>query len=74
MANQKPNEVLQWHSILWGKSHGYRYYNLEGIDQEAAHAKLNNEPIPVEYNYTVSHLLGNEYEIYKKLHNDLRKK
>ena len=29
---------------------------------------------PFEYNYTVSHLLGNEYEIYKKLHNDLPKK
>ena len=45
-ADRKPNEALQWYSILWSKRHSYRYYNLEGIDQEAAQAILNNKPVP----------------------------
>jgi peptidoglycan pentaglycine glycine transferase (the first glycine) len=34
-ANRKPNEALQWHAIRWGRQHGYRYYNLEGIELRA---------------------------------------
>jgi len=42
----RPNELLQWTVINWAKANGYRYYDFEGIDLEAAHAVLKGEDIP----------------------------
>lgn len=45
-AEHRPNEVLQWAAIMWAKQHGYRYYDFEGITQQAAQAVLRGEPLP----------------------------
>lgn len=42
----RPNELLQWTAITWAKSHGYRYYDFEGIDPQAAREILNGNPLP----------------------------
>ncbi len=31
-----PNDVLEWHLIEWAKAHGFRYYDMEGVDRETA--------------------------------------
>jgi lipid II:glycine glycyltransferase (peptidoglycan interpeptide bridge formation enzyme) len=45
-GGRHPNYVLQWAAIMWAKSHGYHYYDLEGIELEAALAIMDDEPIP----------------------------
>ena len=42
----KPNEALLWHSICWSKAQGYRFFDLEGIESDAAESVLNGKPIP----------------------------
>jgi lipid II:glycine glycyltransferase (peptidoglycan interpeptide bridge formation enzyme) len=42
----RPNELLYWTALQWAKSQGYRYYDLEGIDQRAARAIVHGEPCP----------------------------
>lgn len=49
-----PNEVLHWDVIEWGKDHGFRFYDLEGIDMTAAHAILNGEPLPPDLEHSVT--------------------
>ena len=41
----RPNEVMHWKAIQWAKSVGYRYYNFEGIDLDAAHLYLAGKPL-----------------------------
>lgn len=41
-----PNEALHWAAIQWAKSHGYRYYDFEGIDPAAAELVLQGAPLP----------------------------
>jgi lipid II:glycine glycyltransferase (peptidoglycan interpeptide bridge formation enzyme) len=41
-----PNQVLEWTTIQWAKSHGYRFYDLEGIDVEAAKTLLRGSTLP----------------------------
>jgi lipid II:glycine glycyltransferase (peptidoglycan interpeptide bridge formation enzyme) len=47
-ANAHPNEALEWAGIQWAKAAGYRYYDLEGINQPDAEYSLRGEPIPNE--------------------------
>lgn len=42
----RPNEVMHWSAIEWAKSHGFRYYDFEGIDPDAAKKVIQGEPIP----------------------------
>jgi lipid II:glycine glycyltransferase (peptidoglycan interpeptide bridge formation enzyme) len=42
-GNLRPNEVLQWNAITWAKSHGYRYFDFEGIDTDTAKALLSKK-------------------------------
>jgi len=42
----RPNEALAWGAILWAKENGYRYFDFEGIDQDAAQYLLNGESLP----------------------------
>ncbi len=35
-----PNEVLEWHVIEWAKAHGFRAYDLEGMDRHTAEQML----------------------------------
>jgi len=45
-SNLQPNEALEWNTILWAKTHGFRYYDLCGIEIEAAIARLKGELLP----------------------------
>lgn len=44
-----PNEALDWFALQWSKDHGYRYYDLEGIERPAAQALIDGEDLPPEY-------------------------
>jgi Uncharacterized protein involved in methicillin resistance len=53
-GNLRPNEVLQWGVIEWAKAHGFRHYDFEGIDVQAARAVLNGQPVPDDLKDTVT--------------------
>jgi lipid II:glycine glycyltransferase (peptidoglycan interpeptide bridge formation enzyme) len=40
-----PNQVLEWTTIQWAKARGYRFYDLEGINVEAAKTLLRDETL-----------------------------
>ena len=42
----RPNEVMHWSVIEWAKSQGFRYYDFEGIDPDAAKKVILGEAIP----------------------------
>jgi len=48
-ARLRPNEALDWATIQWGQAHGYRYYDLEGIEPDAAQAVLRGQGLPEAY-------------------------
>ncbi len=56
-GEHKPNEVLEWTAITWAKAHGYRYYDFEGIDPEAAGAILQREPLPDSLNQVADRMV-----------------
>jgi peptidoglycan pentaglycine glycine transferase (the first glycine) len=41
-----PNELMHWHAMQWARERGYRYYDLEGIDESVARAVLAGEELP----------------------------
>lgn len=41
----KPNELLEWETMMWAKAHGYRYYDFEGIDPQVAKVILQGQPL-----------------------------
>jgi lipid II:glycine glycyltransferase (peptidoglycan interpeptide bridge formation enzyme) len=45
-SEYRPNQSLFWGAIQWSKSHGYRWFDLEGIDLKTAEAILNRQPLP----------------------------
>jgi lipid II:glycine glycyltransferase (peptidoglycan interpeptide bridge formation enzyme) len=45
-ADCRPNDAVFWGSIQWAKAHGYRYFDLEGLDLAAARAVLNGGSLP----------------------------
>jgi lipid II:glycine glycyltransferase (peptidoglycan interpeptide bridge formation enzyme) len=58
-GRDRPNEALQWATIRWAHAHGFRRYDLEGLELEAAHAVLRGEPLPTSTNQSVtSYKLG----------------
>jgi len=44
-ANCRPNEAVYWAAIKWAKNKGYRYCDLEGIDDQAAQKILKGEAL-----------------------------
>jgi lipid II:glycine glycyltransferase (peptidoglycan interpeptide bridge formation enzyme) len=54
-AKLRPNEGLIWGVMQWAKAQGYRYYDLEGIEREAAERILRDEDLPKSMKATVSH-------------------
>jgi lipid II:glycine glycyltransferase (peptidoglycan interpeptide bridge formation enzyme) len=53
-GDRRPNEALHWTAIQWAKSQGYRYYDFEGINPEAARAIASGEPLPDFLTQTVT--------------------
>jgi lipid II:glycine glycyltransferase (peptidoglycan interpeptide bridge formation enzyme) len=41
----RPNEALMWGVMRWAKSHGYRHYDLEGIDRHTAEGLLRGDDL-----------------------------
>lgn len=45
-GNLRPNEAMHWSAIQWAKKHGYRSYDFEGIDSDAARSIVQGERVP----------------------------
>jgi peptidoglycan pentaglycine glycine transferase (the first glycine) len=45
---KRPNDAVFWASILWAKSHGYHYFDLEGINRTSASNILQGIPLDEE--------------------------
>jgi lipid II:glycine glycyltransferase (peptidoglycan interpeptide bridge formation enzyme) len=45
-SNLRPNDAIFWCAIRWSKLHGYRYFDLEGIDIGGAKAILAGNSLP----------------------------
>lgn len=50
----KPNELMHWHGIQWAKSHGFRYYDFEGIERKTAEAIISGKFLSVQSMNSVS--------------------
>jgi lipid II:glycine glycyltransferase (peptidoglycan interpeptide bridge formation enzyme) len=44
--DRRPNDAVFWAAIQWGKTHGYKYFDFEGIDRGGALAMLSGYPLP----------------------------
>ncbi len=66
-GQRRPNELLDWTTLTWAKANGYRYYDFEGIDLQAAQAVVRGERPPESVAQTpTSYKLGfgGNVEIY----------
>jgi lipid II:glycine glycyltransferase (peptidoglycan interpeptide bridge formation enzyme) len=45
-AGSRPNEAVFWGAIQWAKTHGYHFFDLQGIDPVGAKALLSGQPLP----------------------------
>ena len=48
-GKRHPNEALDWHTIQWAKARGLRYYDLEGIERDAASCLMHTGSLPTQY-------------------------
>ena len=44
----RPNERLHWEAMARARQRGFRFYDFDGIERDAAEAVLNGEPVPSE--------------------------
>jgi lipid II:glycine glycyltransferase (peptidoglycan interpeptide bridge formation enzyme) len=47
-GQRRPNEAVFWEAIKWAQEHGYRCFDMEGIDPASARATLNGQSLPDE--------------------------
>lgn len=45
-GNWRPNELLQWSTILWARDNGYRYYDLDGVHLPTVAAFTKHGSVP----------------------------
>jgi len=45
-SERKPNETTFWAAIQWAKAHGYRWFDMEGVNRAGATEVLNGRPLP----------------------------
>jgi len=45
-GDRRPNEALYWAVIQWAKAQGFRYYDLEGINADAARDIAETDKVP----------------------------
>lgn len=45
LPEKHPNDVLVWHSIVWAKEHGYRYFDFGEIHLQAARNLCNTNDL-----------------------------
>jgi lipid II:glycine glycyltransferase (peptidoglycan interpeptide bridge formation enzyme) len=53
-ASRKPNDVLHWELLKWGKEHGYRVCDLVWIDPRVGEAIARGEPVPEDLHDSAS--------------------
>jgi peptidoglycan pentaglycine glycine transferase (the first glycine) len=41
-----PNEIAEWSAVQWARERGYRYFDLDGIDESVARAVLAGAELP----------------------------
>ncbi len=71
----RPNEVLFWEAMKWAKAHGYRVFDLEGIDAEGARAVLAGQPLPealVESTTRLKLSFGGQVVLYPRPYDRIR--
>ncbi len=64
-----PNELLHWQAIQWAREHGYLYYDLEGIAEPVARAKLSGARLPRDGSGGTTHFklgMGGEVILYPR--------
>ena len=44
--DRRPNEAVFWAAMKWSKSHGYRWFDLEGVDRSGAQHVLSGQALP----------------------------
>jgi peptidoglycan pentaglycine glycine transferase (the first glycine) len=47
-GEHRPNERLHWEAMARAKQRGFRFYDFDGIERDAAEAVLNGHPVPAE--------------------------
>lgn len=45
-GNLQPNVACHWGAIQWAREHGYRYYDLGGIERRYAELLAAGRPVP----------------------------
>jgi lipid II:glycine glycyltransferase (peptidoglycan interpeptide bridge formation enzyme) len=53
-GQDRPNEGLYWMVMQWGKAHGFRRFDLEGIPRPVAEATIAGAEIPEKYRSSVA--------------------
>jgi hypothetical protein len=51
-GQRRPNDAVFWAAIQWAKTHGYHYFDMEGIDRKGAELILSGESLPEELRRT----------------------
>ena len=51
-GERRPNDAVFWASIQWAKTHGYRYFDFEGIDRRGAEIMVSRQPLPEELQHS----------------------
>jgi peptidoglycan pentaglycine glycine transferase (the first glycine) len=49
---KRPNDALFWAAIRWAQSHGYSWFDFEGISRKGAEAYLETGELPEEYHHS----------------------
>jgi peptidoglycan pentaglycine glycine transferase (the first glycine) len=65
----RPNELMHWHAMQWARERGYAHYDLEGILEPVARAKLAGHELPAEGSVGTTHFklgMGGEVTLYPR--------
>jgi lipid II:glycine glycyltransferase (peptidoglycan interpeptide bridge formation enzyme) len=68
-AQLHPNELTHWHAMQWARERGYRFYDLEGIDESVAVATLAGDELPEEGRRGITRFklgMGGEVTLYPR--------
>jgi lipid II:glycine glycyltransferase (peptidoglycan interpeptide bridge formation enzyme) len=49
---RRPNDAVFWAAIQWAKTHGYQYYDMEGINREGAELIVAGQSLPKDLRTT----------------------
>jgi lipid II:glycine glycyltransferase (peptidoglycan interpeptide bridge formation enzyme) len=73
--DRRPNEALFWTAIKWSKSHGYRWFDFEGVDRTGAECVTSGQPLPERLRKTPDFFkygFGGQVVLYPRAHEYIR--